>query len=53
VLGEREAALEMAGYTLRRFGVAAEEVQRTVEELRRRATLGDEEPVLPPASAFD
>jgi CPA2 family monovalent cation:H+ antiporter-2 len=53
VLGEREAALEMAGYTLRRFGVGAEEVQRTLEALRRQATLGVEEPVMPPAVSRD
>jgi CPA2 family monovalent cation:H+ antiporter-2 len=48
VLGEREAALEMAGYTLRRFGVSGEDVQSIVEELRGRARLGEEDS-LPPA----
>jgi CPA2 family monovalent cation:H+ antiporter-2 len=36
VLGEREAAIEMARYTLRRFGVSDPEIQAIVEELRGR-----------------
>ena len=39
VLGEREAALEMARYTLRRFGVTDPEIETTVRELRARVEM--------------
>jgi CPA2 family monovalent cation:H+ antiporter-2 len=39
VLGEREAALEMARYTLRRFGIRDPEIQAIVQELRTRVEM--------------
>lgn len=43
VLGEREAALEMARYTLVRFGVSPSEVEAIIARLRGQAQLGAEE----------
>jgi K+:H+ antiporter len=40
VLGEREAAIEMARATLRRFGVGDTEIEATVRELREQAQEG-------------
>jgi CPA2 family monovalent cation:H+ antiporter-2 len=40
VLGEREAALEMARYTLSRFGVGDREIQEVVADLRASVELG-------------
>jgi CPA2 family monovalent cation:H+ antiporter-2 len=40
VLGEREAAIEMARATLRRFGVGDAEIEATVRELREQAQEG-------------
>jgi monovalent cation:H+ antiporter-2, CPA2 family len=42
VLGEREAAIEMARFTLRRFGVGDEEIQAAAQALRGQA--GREQP---------
>lgn len=38
--GERELAVQRAGYPLRRFGVTAREVDAITQALRRRADAG-------------
>ena len=47
IVGEREAALEMARYTLRCFDVSDEEIQATVTELRDRVQMTQPEPASP------